>query len=197
MIFIESKHLQGRVQSGQCLVVNGTTAIVQGLSESDAILTEYRVPVLHGELVTGAMVAIDDVFLKLLKGSTVLKISETTLDFGWASCDLVEGKSLETFVTRLVCLLVVPDISELEPECQVDLTVKPTGLEIDTLEVVYHHPVVQYFEQCTVRVNSTYLRNTFENFKGTVVKIYMEKDSPLCIESSDTRLFLSPYVESE
>ena len=195
MIFIESKHLRDRVQLGQCLVVNGTGAFVQGLSESDAILTEYRVPILYGELST--MVAIDDVFIKLLKGSTVLKISETILDFGWASCALVEGKSLETFVTKLVCLLVVPDLSELEPECQVDLTVKPTGLEIDTLEVVYNHPIAQYFDQCTVRVNSTYLRNTFEKFKGTVVKIYMEKDSPLCIESSDTRLFLSPYVESE
>ncbi len=148
----------------------------------DISVVEYKVPIFFDdEKKLSTMFSLDEQLLEFFQKYKFVKVFSEYLDFGEAEYipDFVEV--LETSVPELSCICVLPDINTKE---DVTLVLKET-LEIHLGQVMYTIPVLYNKKSPSIRVNGNFL-------KPGLCKLYIGKDVPLGIETSEKIIYLAP-----
>lgn len=195
MIFIESKHIRKHLEVGHVLVVNNKQSVIQYMTHDTVVLHEHLFPIMTNDTGMNIIVEVDETFLKLLEKCRWIEVTDTSIHFGQIEYVLTTGNALGTFRPPLSCVMVVPKLPEIDESIEVRLTVRENDLEIDTYEMKYHFKTLGTSHKASICMVSDYLIYALEQFKGQMVKIYIDPTKPLCIESEKKRIYVPPYQD--
>lgn len=93
-----------------------------------------------------------------------------------------------TCITRVPLELPVFTGGTLELEAEQKLVVRDENIS-------YFFEIIKSFTKGSVSLVTYYFSKIFEEHKGKVCKLFIQKDNPLCLEFSDGhRIFLAPIV---
>lgn len=195
---VETKYLKG--VSGH-LVITQTSCVIQRIKYDETVLQEGVIPIVYRSP------DIEEISMELnpdiINNHDVIKLDSYHIHTPTVSYPYTQGDMVawETKLPPLVTIFKIPDIT-LQTSTRCELIVDSTHLHINLEESLeYHIQTVHTFHTGRgVYLNSGIIGGIFKDHPKELCKLYMEKDTPVCLEFTSmfdlrTRYYIAPCTQ--
>lgn len=182
---LETKHLQC-IREAQTLVINQDSCVVQ-TTIGDAVLKEWIIPLVYRSPdIPEVSVEIPK---EIVNNNDVILIDKTHIHTSSVSYPYKQGEVMiwNTGLPSVAAVFQVPTTTDKISGLS-ELSVNNRQLHIKTEEsLVFHYNLLHTIKETSeVYIDGSIIYTIFKDHIGELCKLYMDTDSPVCLEFTST-----------